>query len=220
MMRSAEYCARLDGGMFDLNRVLLVKNIVFKKNGRITTDYDDVHEAEITFGKTKTTAGGENRSHFWGGHALCVVKALAHMFKMRPHRDPSEPLFAWPEESRRPGQGVRYCDMLTLVKEAAKDCGQDKKDYGTHSFRKGGASCYVLAKNMTIDHVKSFGRWKGSSVQLYIEPAVGRLFQQAHADVIRGQVDHSQVHFQSPARDRAVRRQRAAEAVKQVLAQM
>ena len=84
-------------------------------------------------------------------------------------------------------------------------------------MRKGGASCYVLAKNMTVDHVKSFGRWRVWSVQLYIEPAVGQLFKRAHDDVIRGNIDRSQVHINSPARARAVQRLRAESAVETLM---
>ena len=63
MLRSAEYTARLGGDNFDTDRVLLWKDVKFLLQGmELKVDFHRADEVRITFGKTKTTDGGEVRS--------------------------------------------------------------------------------------------------------------------------------------------------------------
>ena len=123
MMRSCEYCAKLSRGRFDTDRVLRFRDVEFYCRGRLTTNHNSADEAGITFGKTKTTAGGEVRAHFATEHSCCVVKALAALFTARGSGEEDAPLFSWPKGSDQRGEGVRYIDMVELIKSAARYCG-------------------------------------------------------------------------------------------------
>ena len=111
------------------------------------------------------------------------------------------------------GEGVRYVDMVELIKSAAKVCGLDASEYSSHSQRRGGASQYLLSGAMTLEEVRIYGRWKSlSSLKLYIEPAMGALARAAQAAVLSGQENHELLAMEAP-RQRDFMRMRAAKAV-------
>jgi site-specific DNA-cytosine methylase len=216
MMRSCEYCAKLPKGRFDHDRVLRFKDVKFYHKGRLTTNYSTADEVRVTFGKTKTTAGGEVRSHFATQHSCCVVKALAALFKARGSGDEDAPLFAWPKGSDKRGEGVRYIDMVELIKSAARYCGLDPSLYSSHSQRRGGASQYLLSGAMTLEECRIFGRWKTlSSLKLYIEPGAGRLAMGGQTKVLSGKVDVDMMQMEPP-RERDVMRLRANKAARRM----
>ena len=64
MLRSAEYCARLKAGKFDLDGVLRLIDIVFLLKGVvIKKDLMCADEVMVTKGKQKASDGGEQRRH-------------------------------------------------------------------------------------------------------------------------------------------------------------
>ena len=211
--RASEYCATLADGSFDVSRVLRRCDVIFLRGGQqIHESLMEADEVQVTFGKTKTSAGGETRAQHRADHELCVVSALAAMCSRRTYSHPEEPLFSWPQGSRRPGRGVRYVDMMTLVKDAGVALGEDPKDYGTHSYRRGGATAYMTA-GVAYERVRIFGRWKSDCARRYIEPWAGMMAEAAHL-VARGHVDaavqprgevRAQVAFESRARMEAQR---------------
>ena len=99
------------------------------------------------------------------------------------HKKKNTPLFAWADKSKRPGEGVRYCDIMSLVKDAAEACGRDTSKYGSHSLRRGGACAYLQA-GVDVHMITIWGRWADfKTVQLYIEPAVASLMKGAQDKV-------------------------------------
>ena len=90
---------------------------------------------------------------------------------------------------------------MGVLKKAAEICGEDGKDYGTHSCRRGGACAYLKA-GKSFDDVAIFGRWKdASSCRLYIEPAAAFLMKGAQDRVNRG--DEESYHLlRQPPRER------------------
>ena len=225
MMRSAEYCAKLSRGRFDMDRVLRVKDVRFYIKGReikCSKDFNKADEARITFGKTKTTEGGEVRGHFATKHACCVVKALAKMLQERDTSDGDAPLFAWPAGSGMRGEGVRYIDMVDLIKSAATACGLEASEYSSHSQRRGGASAMLLSGAMTMEECRIYGRWRSlSSLKLYIEPALGALARgsqdrflldaKTSKRLMSATVNHELLQMEPP-RERDFMRMRAAKA--------
>ena len=224
-MRSAEYCAKLSRGRFDMDRVLRVKDVRFYIKGReikCSNDFNKADEARITFGKTKTTEGGEVRGHFATKHACCVVKALAKMLQERDTSDGDAPLFAWPAGSGMRGEGVRYIDMVDLIKSAATACGLEASEYSSHSQRRGGASAMLLSGAMTMEECRIYGRWRSlSSLKLYIEPALGALARgsqdrflldaKTSKRLMSATVNHELLQVEPP-RERDFMRMRAAKA--------
>ena len=207
MMRSAEYLATLTGGRFDLDRVLRVGDVTFFRNGRRTTDLLRADEVRLVlnFGKQKASRGGETRSIFACESDLCVVRALAHLLMHVSCVDKHKPLFAWPSTVNRPGCGLRYCDMLALLKLAAKKCGRDVSQFGTHSLRRGGG-CAYLASGSTLQQVTYHGRWAPDSkaVHAYVEDGAGRLLASHQARVLDGGI-RTAVLDRQPPRPRLVR---------------
>ena len=205
MMRSSEYLAKLSAGRFDLDRVLRAMDVAFYRQGVVTTDYTSADEVRLTWGKQKTSAGGEIRSMKACGSEMCVVKALATMFSRIHMHNKRQPLFSWPDSVTMPGHGVRYTDMLDLMKLAAERCGRDTTKFGTHSLRRGGA-CAYLSSGATLEQLCFHGRWApGSRAPIaYVQEGVGMLLGDMQAKVLRGDVAHA-VLERAPPRERVMR---------------
>ena len=173
MLRSMDYCARREGGRFDRDTVLRIVDVVFCRAGRrLHSAFHTADELTLILGRGKTTEGGEVRTHVRSRNPkLCVVRVMGRLFDSIDRSKEEKPLFAWAEGSKRNGEGVRYCDVMQLLKTAAEACGHEAQHYGTHSLRRGGASAYVLAGG-SVEEVAIFGRWRSSqAVRLYVEPA-------------------------------------------------
>lgn len=220
MMRSSEYLAKLQGGAFDLDRVIRVMDIAFFKNGRITEDYTKADEVRVTFGKSKTTGGGEVRAQIICDSSLCVVRVLASLFSRMAFQDRTRPLFAWLPHmaAKSKGHGLRYCDMMSLLKRSALLCGHKAADFGTHSLRRGGGGAY-LAAGATLEQVTFHGRWApGSQAAVgYVAPGAVALLCGFQGAVLRGQQD-ARVLLQQAPRPRQVRDFQMAQAFKKHLA--
>ena len=80
----------------------------------------------------------------------------------------NDPLFAWPKDSTRMGDGLRYQDVASLLKEAAIKVGVDPKTIGTHSVRRGSA-CAYLQSGCAYHSVKIYGRWSSDCVREYVD---------------------------------------------------
>ena len=179
MLRSIDYCARLERGKFNMDQVVRVCDLIFKRGGKqIFASFRSADEVMLVLGRGKTTEGGEVRSHFKSnGSPLCVVLALAELAERIDMSDRQRPLFAWKVGSRRNGEGVRHCDVMRIIQGAAEGCGRDTKLFGTHSLRRGGAASYLLA-GQSIESVALFGRWANTqTVRGYIEPAARTLMK-------------------------------------------
>ena len=167
MCRSAEYCAKGTGGAFHLDEVVLMSNISFYRDGvRLLSDLHRADEVRATFGATKR-GGGETRSVWRAGGPLCLVTALADMLEFDPRRGSDIPLFSWFANSTRAGDGVRYYDIMKIIKQAAVHLGEDPKDFGSHSIRRGAATCYLSV--MPYEWVRMQGRWRSDCAREYIE---------------------------------------------------
>lgn len=204
MLRSMDYCAKLRQGKFSMDQVLRVCDVIFKKKGvQIYSNFfAEAEEVVLVLGRGKTTEGGEVRSQFRAEEAdLCVVRALGSLYDRMGRRPSGTALFAWQRGTKKVGDGVRYCDVMGILKKAAEICGEDGKDYGTHSCRRGGACAYLKA-GKSFDDVAIFGRWKdASSCRLYIEPAAAFLMKGAQDRVNRG--DEESYHLlRQPPRER------------------
>lgn len=211
MLRSMDYCAKLDGGLFDMDCVLRVCDVTFKQDGVVMhSNFSQADEFAAVLGRGKTTEGGEIRKQFRSSESrLCVVRVLGLHYEKMDRSRPKGPLFAWPRNSTRPGQGVRYADMMSLLKAAAEAAGRDTSNFGTHSLRRGGASAYLLAGS-SVEHIALYGRWKDlRSCRSYIEPAAGGLLRGLQDRVNRGMREHEQ-ELRLPARPREQQLRQAA----------
>ena len=127
MLRSAEYCTRLTGGRFDLDRIIGLMDLKFFLKGvEIFTHFECADEVEVTLGKQKCSAGGERRRHSASLSCpdLCVVRILALLITRKGRSAQHLPLFTWLRGSTHPGDGVKYHDMRKLAQRAAELCGR------------------------------------------------------------------------------------------------
>ena len=77
-------------------------------------------------------------------------------------------------------------DMMIMVKSAGVALGEEAKDYGSHSFRRGGATAYMAA-GVPYETVRMFGRWKSDCARSYIDAWAG-MMSEAASLVNRGHV--------------------------------
>ena len=138
---------------------------MFKKDGVVMESnfsHDQGNEMIGVSGRSKTTSRGEVRSQFKSSNSkLCVARVVGLLMEKIQHKKKTTPLFAWSNKSKRPGEGVRYCNIMTLVKYATEACGRGTSkyiwvaqsasrwclclSYGSRSLRRGGACAYLLA---------------------------------------------------------------------------
>ena len=164
---------------------------------------------QITFGKTKTSEGGEVRSHVKTDHPQCVVKMLGRLFERLKPRNMKNPLFSWAPGSSRRGEGVRYVDVVALVKQGAEGAGKDPTEFSSHSLRRGGAGGYLMAGAMDLTQVQFFGRWKSIfTARLYMDWGGPGMSRDAQHKVLRGDQRQGVIPSQPP-RERDLNRLRA-----------
>ena len=167
----------------------------------ITENLHRADEVVLVLGKTKTSAGGEVRSHMACPHRLCVVKALARLCSKLDMTQSEKPLFAWKQGSRRAGEGARYCDAMKMLKAAAESCGRKAADYGTHSLRRGGACQYLMA-GASFSDTKMFGRWRSDAAAWgYMESKAGLLMRGLESAVCQGEERVRLMQREEPSRE-------------------
>lgn len=213
MLRTMDYCAKLEGGKVDLDNVPRVCDLIFKRNGKvIKNNYRQADEMLAILGREKCTEGGEVRSQQRSAVTdLCVVQTMGRLYEKLQYGDKNRPLFTvtWSRGSKRPGQGVLYCDIMQILKDAAEACGRDTERYGTHSLRRGGGSAYLMA-GKTLEAVAFYGRWADvRTCRLYVEPSASHLMRGAQDKVSSG-VEEPHYILRQPARPREFQIKRAA----------
>ena len=168
MCRSAEYCANKARGKFDMDKVFCRGSIrFFTGHEEIFNNFLNANKVVAKFAPKTKAGGGEERVMHATNEELCPVKALALMFERVPDIHKEHPLFSWPANSSRIGDGVRYVDVASLLKEAAVLAGVDPKTIGTHSIRRG-AACSYLQSGSAYHSVKIYGRWASDCVREYV----------------------------------------------------
>ena len=184
MARSAEYCAKLKGGQFDMDKVFKRASVQFLRNGRqLLGGFQWADSVRFTFAKTKA-GGGEKRTVWAMDHELCPVRALVNMFRLNPTVDPQDPLFCWSPSSNKTSRGVTYADLMLVLKQSATALGSDPKEIGTHSLRRGGCSQYLMA-GASYAQCKLYGRWRSDCVREYVD-VWDDMFKDLGKKVVRG----------------------------------
>ena len=78
MLRSMDYCAKLAQGKFDMDNVIRICDLIFKRDGEVMeSNFSQGDEMIAVIGRGKTTPGGEVRSQFKSENSkLCVVRVV------------------------------------------------------------------------------------------------------------------------------------------------
>lgn len=101
------------------------------------------------------------------GHCLCPVTAIKRAFEQTPLVMGNEPAF---QRFDKKGSltPVKYDWFRVRFLRLISDCGLDKKRYGTHSLRRGGAS-WALKCGLSADVIRLLGDWNSDAYMCYLD---------------------------------------------------
>ena len=97
---------------------------------------------------------------------FCPVSAIYRAFSFTPHVSNNSQAFQWVHSSLniRP---FTYGFFMTKLRTCLTKCGLQGMDFGSHSFRRGGASLAFQA-GLPLEIIKILGDWKSNAVLLYL----------------------------------------------------
>ena len=178
MLRSKNYVAP-DGEAYDPAYMLLREDVAFfldeKDSSRVelsepTAPY--IQRVELTIKKTKTNQRGETYKrtlHRVSDPHMCVVKALIRHLLLTKHYPQDWPMTAFGEMKTPRGRAKRVVSrglLAKITKAAAKALGDNPADYGSHSFRIGGATALVVAGAQDA-YIMNLGTWSSPAYLIY-----------------------------------------------------
>ena len=131
------------------------------------------------------------------GHSICAASDIVRLLAATEEMPLSGPLFTNPQ-----GGPLTYRQWYTVLRKAVLEIGLSPERYGTHSFRRGGATA-LYNQTGDIELVESVGGWSHNSgtAWTYVEVDLQRLAAQASLIVTADPV-------QLPARVKLVQREK------------
>jgi len=105
---------------------------------------------------------------------LCPVSAISNAFFLTPAAGDSSQALCIQNRSAHTTV-FTYKAFMSLLKFLLLQLGLNPSEYGTHSFRRGGAS-FALEAGVPLDTISILGDWKSDSIFLYLHmPLTQRL---------------------------------------------
>lgn len=101
------------------------------------------------------------------GSPLCPVSAVLHAFSFTASASPGSQAFMWLHPTSLVLQPFTYSLFLFKLRDLLSKCGLHGAQYGSHSFRRGGAS-FAFQSGIPLEFVKILGDWKSNAVLLYL----------------------------------------------------
>ena len=98
---------------------------------------------------------------------LCPVSAVTHAFNLNPGCSPSSQALGWRDNTSFRSCVYTYKSFMTCVKQILQQLGVSPALYGTHSFRRGGAT-FALDAGVSLDTISLLGDWKSDAMFLYL----------------------------------------------------
>lgn len=112
------------------------------------------------------------------GSPLCPVTAVNQAFRLCPNLSPSDQAFMWRDSAALRNMNFTYKAFMGSMKQRLIELGVDPALYGTHSFRRGGAT-FALEAGVPLDTISLLGDWKSDAMYLYLHlPLAQRLAAQ------------------------------------------
>jgi len=97
---------------------------------------------------------------------LCPVRAINQAFFLTPQALSSHQAFCFKSPTRTVSV-FTYKRFMELLHIFISEIGLSPRDYGTHSFRRGGAS-FALDSGIPLDTIALMGDWKSDAMYLYL----------------------------------------------------
>jgi hypothetical protein len=107
-----------------------------------------------------------------GGTYLDAVQELANYLGLDPDRSEDTPLFRLPST----GEALRDSDVMAWTRALMAAVGLDPNEYGTHSYRIGGATA-LFAQGADPTVIRTMGRWSSDIYRLYVRACFDRCCQ-------------------------------------------
>lgn len=96
------------------------------------------------------------------GHRLCLVGALLVARELAPDAPDTRPFFLWPS-------GKAYCHrhFMTRLRQLMGTLAEPPKEYGCHSFRRGGAT-HAFRNGARSESIQRLGNWRSEAYTRYL----------------------------------------------------
>ena len=101
---------------------------------------------------------------------LCPISAIfrfLHFIRVDSPYSPQSPMFTYIAHPGTRSIPITYHQFLSRLRSLLSSLGFNPSDYGSHSFRRGGASLAHSA-GIPTEHIKALGDWHSDSVFLYL----------------------------------------------------
>ena len=154
LLRSAEFCSETIRG------ALLREDIAQINGSQMVVMMHPCKNMHHLSGKTCPLVIGA------GGQHIDAVWEVQNMLRVDPTpvgREGTTPLFRNPSTN----DPLKYKDILGITKDLMTAIGEDASQFGTHSYRIGGATAlFVAGANETV--IRTMGRWSSDIHRLYV----------------------------------------------------
>ena len=111
---------------------------------------------------------------------LCPVKAVSQAFALTPYVMPNDQTFCWRDSARACNRVFTYKEFMHSFQFFLSRLGLQPSQYGSHSFRRGGASL-ALEAGVPLDTIAIMGDWKSDAMYLYLHMPLSQRLQAQHS---------------------------------------
>ena len=98
---------------------------------------------------------------------LCPVRAVSQAFSLTPSALPDDQAFCWRDSARVRNRVFTYKEFMYSLQFFLSRLGLRSSQFGSHSFRRGGASL-ALEAGVPLDTIAVMGDWKSDAMYLYL----------------------------------------------------
>ena len=98
---------------------------------------------------------------------FCPVSAVSHAFSLTSGSPPSNQALCWWDSYNASYRVFTYRDFMACLKAHLSRSGLPSGQYGSHSFRRGGAT-FALEAGVPLDSIAVMGDWKSDAMYLYL----------------------------------------------------
>ena len=98
---------------------------------------------------------------------LCPVAAISQAFALTPGGTQDTQVFCFRSSTSATLSVFTYKAFMSFMKQILVELGLPSHQYGTHSFRRGGAS-FALQAGVPLDVISLMGDWKSDAMYLYL----------------------------------------------------
>ena len=107
---------------------------------------------------------------------LCPVSAIVQSFRLASGAGPSDQAFCWRDSFYGSNRVFTYRDFMLSLQTFLSSFGLVSSQYGSHLFRRGGAS-FALEAGIPLDVIAVMGDWNSDALYLYLHMPLSQRLQ-------------------------------------------